>query len=215
MPPDQDSNNSLVLSYLGLRKAVGTIGILLPFTLVMGKIILENPGILDSISSYYYSIMGDVFVGSLCAIGVFLGSYRGYEKTDTIAGKLAAVLAIGVAFFPTTPPGVPTAREVILGNIHLFFAACFFLTLAFFALFLFRKTNPDKPMTPMKLLRNYLYAICGYGILLSIALIVVVNLLPTASPVHSLMPVFWLESLAIVLFGISWFIKGEAILKDQ
>ena len=28
-------------------------------------------------------------------------------------------------------------------------------------------------------------------------------------------PVFWLESLAIVAFGVSWFVKGEAILKDE
>jgi hypothetical protein len=28
-------------------------------------------------------------------------------------------------------------------------------------------------------------------------------------------PRFWLESIAIVVFGISWLTKGEAILKDQ
>jgi hypothetical protein len=28
-------------------------------------------------------------------------------------------------------------------------------------------------------------------------------------------PRFWLESIAIVAFGISWLTKGEAILKDQ
>ena len=94
---------SLVLSYLGLRKAIGIIGISLPFVLAIGKIIFDDPGIQPSISDYYYTIMGDVFVGSLCAMGVFLLSYRGYDKQDNIAGNLACVFAIGVALFPTTP----------------------------------------------------------------------------------------------------------------
>jgi len=27
-------------------------------------------------------------------------------------------------------------------------------------------------------------------------------------------PIYWLEALAIVAFGVSWLIKGETILKD-
>src|SRR6267378_5672793 len=95
-------NGSLVLSYLGLRKAVGIIGSALPFVLAFGKMLLEGPGIQDSISGYYYTDMRNVFVGSLCAIGVFLMSCRGYDRKDEIAGYLACVFAIGVALFPTT-----------------------------------------------------------------------------------------------------------------
>jgi hypothetical protein len=40
-----------VLSYLGLRKSIGIIGIALPFVLIVGKILLESPGILPSISA--------------------------------------------------------------------------------------------------------------------------------------------------------------------
>jgi len=28
-------------------------------------------------------------------------------------------------------------------------------------------------------------------------------------------PVFWLESLAVIAFGISWFTKSEAVLGDK
>jgi hypothetical protein len=28
-------------------------------------------------------------------------------------------------------------------------------------------------------------------------------------------PVFWLESVAWIAFGISWYVKGEAIFKDD
>jgi hypothetical protein len=47
------------------------------------------------------------------------------------------------------------------------------------------------------------------------AVIVVVLHLPKDSSWLSLKPVFWLESIAVVAFGISWLVKGEAIFKDQ
>jgi hypothetical protein len=66
----------------------------------------------------------------------------------------------------------------------------------------------------MKLVRNKVYTVCGYMILAAIALIAVVHFLPADSLIRAVSPVFWLESLACVSFGISWFVKGEAILKD-
>jgi hypothetical protein len=93
-------------------------------------------------------------------------------------------------------------------------AASFFLTLAYFSLVLFRKTDPTKTATRRKLQRNVVYTMCGYTILACIALVVVVALLPGAAPVKRLDPVFWLESVAVVAFGASWLTKGEAILKD-
>lgn len=42
-----------------------------------------------------YTGMRDVFVGALCAIAVFLRSYRGYDRRDHIAGNLACVFAAG------------------------------------------------------------------------------------------------------------------------
>src|SRR4030088_235470 len=92
--------DALVISYLGLRKAVGIIGIALPFVLAFGKILLEGPGILNSVSAYYHTGMRDVFVGSLCAIAIFLMSYHGYERKDDIAGDVACIFALGVALLP-------------------------------------------------------------------------------------------------------------------
>src|SRR6266853_1706068 len=92
-PSDPDA--PLVLSYLGLRKAVGIIGLTLPFVLAFGRILLQGFGLEGSISCYYYTDMGNVFVGSLCAIGVFLLSCRGYDQKDAIAGRLACLFAVG------------------------------------------------------------------------------------------------------------------------
>jgi len=209
------SSATLVLSYLGLRKALGIIGTALPFVLAIGKILLEGPGIQSSISSYYYTVMRDVFVGSMCAMAVFLLSYRGYERKDDIAGDLACIFAIGVALFPTTPTLTPTALDKFIGGVHLASAASFFLTTAYFSLVLFRKTDPTRHPTRRKLQRNRVYTACGYTILVCLALIVLVNLLPANAALIKLDPVFWFESIATVAFGISWLTKGEAILKDK
>lgn len=214
MTRNPDTEDSPVLSYLGLRKAIGIIGIALPCVLVFGKILLEESGIQSSISSYYYTVMRDVFVGSLCAIAVFLMSYR-YDRQDDIAGDLACAFALGVALFPTTPEVGATSGDKIIGALHLIFAASLFSILAFFCLVLFRKTDPSRTPTARKQQRNVVYAACGYTIIACIVLIVVVSFMPDDSFVQELNPVFWLETLAIVAFGISWFTKGEAILKDD
>ena len=208
-------NDSLVLSYLDQRKAIGVIGMALPFVLAIGKMLLVGGGIQPSISAYYYTIMRGVFVGSLWSIGVFLFSYRGYSKVDSIAGNLACLFAVATSLFPTNPPGIPTTSQSIIGILHAIFALGLFSTLAFFCLALFRKTNPNQTPTPEKLQRNNVYTACGYTMIVSIALIIILGFMPHDLSIFKISPVFWLEALAIVSFGISWFVKGEAILKDK
>ena len=220
----QPTDQNLVFSYLELRKAVGIIGVALPFVLALGKLVLQGPGLEPTISSYYYTDLGNWFVGSLCAIGVFLLSTKGYPDAgpkaargpghDQIAGWLACIFAIGVALFPMAPAMCPTSQQKHIGWMHWTLAALLFLTLAYFSLRLFTKTDPTKTPTPRKLKRNRVYRVCGYTILASILLIPVVTHTPIATYVQALKPVFWLESLAVEAFGVSWLTKGETILKD-
>ena len=203
----------LVLSYLGLRKAVGIIGFALPFVLAIGRALLQGAGLEGSISYYYYTDMGNVFVGSLCAIGVFLLSTRGYDRRDAIAGRLACVFAIGVALFPTRPYPVATSTEICIGYIHWSCAALLFLTLAYFCLKLFTKKDPNN-VTPRKQQRNKVYRFCGWTILTCIALIPITKIPAVGTAVDRIQPIFWLESISIVAFGFAWLTKGETILKD-
>src|SRR4030042_1203602 len=143
------TERSLAMSYLGLRRGVGVIGLLLPFVLPLGKILFEGPGLEGSMSAYFYTVTGRVFVGSLCAIGVFLLSYR-YKKWDIIASIIAGICAIFVAIFPTVPEVDPTATQKAISIVHGISAGLFFLTLALMSIFLFTKTNPYQAVKPLK-----------------------------------------------------------------
>ena len=203
----------------------------LPFALALGGMLLYQLETQDSISGYYHTGMRDVLVGTLCAIGVFLWGYKGFDWRDNRASDIAGFSAIGVALFPTSPPN-PSSIEKFIGGIHLVFAASFFITLALISLFLYtivsakvngcssdvigpiQLSDPNKPSTPRKLQRNVIYRISGCVILLAIGLIALIGVLPEflTSWLETLDPVFWLESIAIFAFGVSWFVKGEGIL---
>jgi hypothetical protein len=205
------SAGSLALSYLGIRRAIGVIGTSLPFVLLIGAWALDGVGVQGSISDYYYTVMRNVFVGSMVANGVFFLSYR-YAKVDTAVATLIGVAAIGVALFPTTPVS-PSAGEIAVGTVHFVSATVFFLALAGYSFFIFTKSDPSKPMTPEKRKRNVVYRVSGILIVVCLVLIALINLLPTG-PIDDLQPVFWLETVASVAFGVSWLVKGETLLKD-
>ena len=95
-------------SYLALRKAVGWIGMLLPFTLMLGVfLIFKGEIIQESISHYYHTDMRDVFVGALCAIALFMFFYSGYDKWDDRAATFALS---GLQFPDTVGPAWSTSR---------------------------------------------------------------------------------------------------------
>lgn len=215
MTNDTVGGRSLVTSYMTLRKFIGILGFALPGLLLIGGRLIFGISVQPSISAYYHTGMGDVLVGTMCAIGVFMLSYRGYESRDDYAGNLACVFAVGVALFPTAPPGA-VGTEVWIGRLHNLLAAGFFGVLIYFCLRLFTMTNPDVEPTPQKLVRNRIYRTCGYVMLASIVLIGVFELtLGSTGWVGKLRAIFWLEAVAIAAFGVSWLIKGEAILSDQ
>ena len=211
------SEDSLLISYLTLRKVVGILGMALPFVVFLGGKFIFKTDIQSSISSYYYTGMRDVFVGILWTIGFFLYSYRGYGPIDNITGNLACVFAVMVSLFPTTADGVNSATAELIGAVHLIFAALFFLTLSYFSLALFPKTNVNKQFTMEKAQRNIVYKVCGYVMLACIVLMAIYKFwVEGAAPgLQAYEPVFWLEAAAIFAFGVSWFTKGEAILADK
>ncbi|MDH5476402.1 MAG: hypothetical protein OEX22_11970 [Cyclobacteriaceae bacterium] len=196
-------------SYLALRKAVGWIGIILPFALMLGvKIIFKEDVFQSSISHYYHTGMSGVFVGALCAVALFMFFYSGYNKQDDWAGNIAGFFALGVAWFPTTEHNPIDS----IGIIHLICAACFFITLSVFSIFLFRKRGDI--VTPQKRIRNIIYLVCGIIMLLCLASIVIYFKF-FETPNDNIHLVFWAETVALLAFGFSWLVKGEQLFEDK
>jgi hypothetical protein len=201
---------ALADAYAYLQKAVGLIAVTLPFVVIVGHLVSGGDGLQRSISAYYYTHMGTYFVGSLFALGVFFLSYNykplpDYE-IDNWLSKFASLAAVVVALFPTSSdPDHASGGSAIVAGIHITFAMILFVLLAIFSLFLFTKTDDAEHMTSAKRHRNLVYRICGWTIVAAIAMI---GISQVAHPPQSWHTFLWLESIAVVAFGISWLVKG-------
>lgn len=204
-----DQHSSLTYSYLALRKAVGWMGILLPFVLMLGGyLIFKEDLTLKNISVYYYTGMRNILVGSLCAISLFLFFYKCYDKWDNMTGNLAGFFALVIAFFPTVKEGPYDWQAYV----HFYSAACLFITLSGISLFLF--TRKVAFPTGRKLKRNRIYIICGT--LMIVSLIVVETFILFFEDDHPESDfVFWVETVALVAFGVSWLTKGGTLYPDK
>jgi hypothetical protein len=102
------------MDYRTLRAVIGGIVILLVPVVYIGNwlIFIRHPGgcfynpqwIPGSLSGFYYTHMRNLFVGAMCAVGVFFVAYRGHDRWDDRFTNLAGLAAIFIALFPTMPP---------------------------------------------------------------------------------------------------------------
>jgi hypothetical protein len=219
-----DAEDPSVLSYYALRKIVGWIATALPivvFTITW----IHRHCYQDSISAYYYTGMRNLFVGALCAIGLFLVASIGY-KADRLASIIAGASAILVAFSPTTRPGCSNAPNTCAlstslpfcysPDIHGASAVILFLTLAYFCIVLFRKSGAS--VTDQKRKRNKIYFACGVIICLSMATFGLAELLKLAKAIDEIHPrnlLFFVETVCLFAFGFAWLVKGQQILADK
>jgi hypothetical protein len=212
-----------LISFNTLRKSIGWFGIALPAAMLAGNYLFGScHAIQDSNSHYYYTITGDLFVGILCAVAMFLLAYKGYpdDNTDNILTSLTGICALFVAFFPTNDNSTDSCAVVHLpinaarNWAHYGFSAAFFILLAFISYFLFTKSKGVK--TKSKIRRNKVYRVCGVFIIVFIALIAIyLKMADRLSGLAKYKPVFWLEWFALIAFGFSWLIKGEMMLADK
>jgi len=198
------------------------LGIFLPFVLWGGaKWIGDCSTLQPSISHYYYTNMREVFVGVLCAVSLFLFTYKGPSKLDGILTNIAAFFCLGVALFPTDILSSSTCQHEVTpfinlsyhATIHLTCAALFFIILALMSFFLFTRTDPDPAkLTENKLKRNVIYRICGVGMILALMAILIYFL---SGGRKENQVVFYMEAFMLVAFGFSWLTKGEALFPDK
>lgn len=112
-----NKTNSLVTSFKMLNMEAPTIFLMpISFTLLLTVIRVKPKIPIHAMRTvkkeeyptmafhlFYHTGMRNVFVGTLCAIGFFLLSYKGYESSDDIAGDLGCVFTLrikGTSFRP-------------------------------------------------------------------------------------------------------------------
>ena len=198
-----------------LRQVIGYIGFFLPivlWVLAAWRSVKGFPGwqTLDSISEYYYSGAVSLLTGALAVLAVFLFTYRGFRNRegslDRILGKVAGVAALGVSFFPTAaldPFSGPPWWECWMRTVHYVSAAVLFVTFILYSLVLFPMSTASGGKTNEKSLRNGIYRACGLGMLVCVLWAALAGSQDRA--------IFWPESVALLLFGVSWLTKGRAL----
>ena len=205
----REDGSGYIYSYLGLRRTVGLMAFFLPVVLVLVQSIIDREfQIFHSLSFYYHTDLQDVFVGTNCAIGLFLFFYRGLDWRDNWTGNIAGFCAIGLSLVPASCDRSLTTAQIF----HIAFGSIFFACLAIFSLYLFRLSDKDEAaMTPEKKKRNVVYLASGIVIILGLILVIVDAL----GGLPSLRGGFTGEVLGLWAFGVAWFVKGETLLADK
>lgn len=219
-----------IISYRTMRRAIGILGFTFPLIMLAGSFLFGNcKEVQMSISTYYYTNMRNIFVGYNCAVALFMFAYRGHDWMDNVAGYLGCVFALGVAFLPChvnpdqTCLIMTTSHQPVIGRLHNLSALLYFIILIIYSLFLFPKTHMNVAtgerivMRRQKKKRNLVYYICGSIMTVSLFLIIfylyyIDDFYPGLKN-HN--PVFWLESIMLFSFGISWLTKGQLFFRDK
>ena len=212
-----ESARTLLVSYLGVRRAIGMVGLLLPITLVSGGWLVFGIDVQDNISSYYHTPLRDVFVGAMSAISCFLFCYRGYDWIERWTGYCGSVAALGVALFPLDVNSDPLFQKSVVGYLHTFSGGAFFLTLAFYSLYHFPNSTSVNRKDGLLIYRNFVYITSGFVILLSLLAMACYLILLPATWKLSLNRynfLLWMEWIAVWSFAAAWLTKGHAILAD-
>lgn len=206
--------NRMNIDYLTLRKALGILGFLLPFALVVGN----DWKIEESISHYYYTGMSVVFTSVLITFGLFLITYKGYPKeegeivSDNTITNWAGICAIIVALVPTAcsycEPGVPNGHDsTVYSTIHLVCAGLFITLMGFMAFNQFVKGEHQDAVAKR---RKRLYRISGVVLWAVVAFLLIEMIIGKHfTPIDT----FIGEAIALVFFGIAWLVKGETLEK--
>lgn len=182
---------------------------LLPWLVLILSIVYGYP-FPDSISATYYIDTCIVpFMIILGSAGMLLISYKGYDKQDDIICTLAGICGWLICIFPCDKSGAYTTElvgtfaipAITSGWIHNISAIIFFMLLAYNSLFLFTKSSGN--MTEKKKKRNIIFKVCGIGMVIALVGIIPVSVLSIYGGT------WFVEMIALTLFGISWLTKSN------
>ncbi|WP_298567541.1 hypothetical protein [uncultured Aliiroseovarius sp.] len=217
-----------------LRRAIGAIGLTLPFVLLAGVVLFGIP-MQRSVSDFFFTEMREVFVSASAGTGLFLVAYQGYPRrsgevlSDRVISSLAGVAVFTTAFVPTLCATedcyrplalfdrlIPAAYDQTQQNIHFAAAGLFLVCMGITSLRLFTRCSVKNPR-PHKQRRNQCYRVFGWTILAMVVLVGVVKVFLPESGQRwdsDWSFTFWAESVALWALGLSWLLKGETLSNE-
>ena len=228
METKQQQTVDTTMSYLTLRKLLGTLGILLPLLLLA----FNEFKVQASISHFYYTKSSVVFTSILFAFGLFLFSYRGRTKetekvSDNILANIGGLFAILTALIPTTVCQLATCNFASIqtklnplyieegistqfihndkwtGIIHLTCAVGFLSIMGWMSFHRFTKGNTSRR-------KKIFYKICGVMVWLPL---IALGILIALDKQLTNYDIFIGEWISLFFFGISWLVKGKGLQK--
>lgn len=222
-----------IIGWLGVSLPVVVyIGNWLIFTNRTPSCLWPSSNVPYSLSGYYYTHTRGLFTGTFWALGVFLVAYNGYDWRDKLTSNLAGLAAIGIALFPTKPPAnlqaapgnpcspripvlykaSPDQSLITLGHM---ISLVVLLSSLFVMALLFRRSSDaaQEMMTDrekrQKKRNNAFYLGSAIGIAAGGAGAIVQGFFSPSLQAQTPW-LFWFEFVAIIAFGVAWFVKGEA-----
>ncbi|HEX2460039.1 MAG TPA: hypothetical protein VHJ58_07800 [Vicinamibacterales bacterium] len=211
--PDDPVLSRYVRSFMWSRIFIGLLAIALPFLLVLldWAFFDGDPAPRDSLSAYFWSDAREWFVGVLCAIGVFLLTYKLTETSlDNTLSIVAAVFVLLVVFFPTGSALPDNAIQEKLGEdwvtgFHAFAAGVFIGSLALISLCygVREAARTQDGIAPPSFWKWF-----HWGCAIVIAAAIAAIGLDWMTGWGPRTTVLWMEALAVVAFGASWLTKG-------
>ncbi len=210
--------HSVVMSYLGIRRSLGLLALMLPLILGPFGYFVLGIEIQDNMSSYYHTPMRDIFVGVMCAMGIFLFCYHGYDTFENWTGNFACASAFGVALCPLDANSDPLHQSTLAGYVHTVSGGVFFLTLAIYSLYHFPRGHFGLRLVTRNEQRDATYFASGVTILGCMFIMgIQLFLIPESAKafLNRWNTLFWLEWVAVWAFAGAWLVKGDALLADS
>ncbi len=241
------SNQHAIFDYRTLRLLVGIVALALPVVVLLAARAASPP--IDSISaSYWVNSARDYFVGGLFVIATLMAAYNGHDPSGNAhritngdpdphplkkwlsekwLSKVAALMAVGVALFPTTRPGGSPETDTVL---HYVSAFALFAIITYFCLGSFRKRALEKVVFNEKeaekaegdekkkfeekartaKLRARIYLWSGWIMILSLAL-AGTSFVDSIGAHFKWWNLFLGETFALFAFGVSWFTAAHVV----
>lgn len=208
-PASEQPGRDFRKAFLKTRLVVGTIGVLMPPVIVIGNIIFfGQTGYQPSLSDYYFTDMRNWFVGSLWAIGAGLFVYLASRKNawDSWLSFVAGLLAIAVALLPTN---APNTAVTVTATLHVFCAGTLFALLGVIC-FRFGSRDGQRPDRSPLWRRTWgsIHRACAFLVWAAVAMSVA---FATFGGAHGYAVLIG-ETIAVLAFGASWFLKGSEII---